>query len=58
MITLALPYPISANRYLQTRVIRKGAASMAMAYVSAAAEALKAGWVVVAQVLKSFRENF
>ena len=47
MITLTLPYPISANRYWQTRVIRKGAQSMAMTYVSAEAKAFKekVGWL-------------
>ncbi len=41
MITLTLPYPVSANRYWQTRVIRKGSQSMAMTYVSAEAKAFK-----------------
>lgn len=47
MITLTLPYPISANRYWQTRVVRKGAQSMAMTYVSAEAKAFKerVGWL-------------
>lgn len=50
MITLTLPYPISANRYWQTRVIRKGAQSMAMTYVSAEAKAFKekVGWLAKA----------
>lgn len=47
MITLTLPHPISANRYWQTRIIRKGAQSMAMTYVSAEAKAFKekVGWL-------------
>lgn len=47
MITLTLPYPISANRYWQTRVIRVGAQSRAMTYVSAEAKAFKeqVGWL-------------
>lgn len=50
MITLTLPYPISANRYWQTRVIRKGAQTMAMTYVSAEAKAFKekVGWLAKA----------
>lgn len=49
MIELTLPYPISANRYWQTRVIRKAgtAQHMAMTYVSAEAKAFKerVGWL-------------
>lgn len=43
MITLTLPYPVSANRYWQTRVIKpKGSKfHQAMTYVSAEAQAFK-----------------
>lgn len=41
-ITLTLPYPVSANRYWASRVIRKGAQSMAVTYVSAEAKEFKA----------------
>ena len=47
MITLTLPYPISANRYWATRVINKGGKSMALTYVTAEAKAFKeaVGWL-------------
>ncbi|MBS3018557.1 hypothetical protein DJFAAGMI_01289 [Comamonas sp. PE63] len=50
MITLTLPYPISANRYWKTRVIRKGCSRVAMTYVSAEAKAFKqhVGWLAKA----------
>ncbi|MPS93791.1 RusA family crossover junction endodeoxyribonuclease [Comamonas sp.] len=50
MITLTLPYPISANRYWQTRVIKVGAQSRAMTYVSSEAKAFKeqVGWLAKA----------
>lgn len=41
MITLTLPYPVSANRYWASRVIRKGAHSMPVTYVTAEAKAFK-----------------
>lgn len=43
MITLTLPYPVSANRYWQTRVIKPkgGKFHQAMTYVSAEAKAYK-----------------
>lgn len=43
MITLTLPYPVSANRYWQTRVIKPkgGKFYQAMTYVSAEAKAFK-----------------
>ncbi|MFS4515917.1 RusA family crossover junction endodeoxyribonuclease [Delftia tsuruhatensis] len=46
-VTIVLPYPVSANRYWQTRVIRKGATHMALTYVSAEAKAFKekVGWL-------------
>lgn len=55
MITLTLPYPISANRYWQTRVIRKGDQSMAMTYVSAEAKAFKekVGWLAKAAGIRA-----
>lgn len=55
MITLTLPYPISANRYWQTRIIKVGAQSRAMTYVSTEAKAFKeqVGWLAkAAGVLK------
>lgn len=44
MITLTLPYPVSANRYWQTRVIKPkgGNFHQAMTYVSAEAKEFKA----------------
>ena len=47
MITLTLPYPISANRYWATRVINKGGKFMALTYVTAEAKAFKeaVGWL-------------
>lgn len=41
MITLRLPYPISANRYWRTRVIKIKGEWTAMTYVSAEAKAYK-----------------
>lgn len=55
MITLTLPYPVSANRYWQTRVIKMGGLPRAMTYVSAEAKAFKeqVGWLAkAAGVLK------
>jgi crossover junction endodeoxyribonuclease RusA len=50
MITLTLPYPISANRYWQTRVIKVGAQSRATTYVTNEAKAFKeqVGWLAKA----------
>ena len=50
MITLTLPYPISANRYWQTRVIKVGQQSRAVTYVSSEAKAFKeqVGWLAKA----------
>ena len=49
MITLALPYPISANRYWASRVIKAKATGqwMAMTYVTPEAKAYKKsiGWI-------------
>lgn len=49
-IVLTLPYPISANRYWSTRVIKPktGGPAMAMTYVSAEAKAYKeqVAWIV------------
>ena len=48
MITLTLPYPISANRYWATRVVTpKGGRPMAMTYVTPEAKAYKeqVGWL-------------
>lgn len=44
MITLTLPYPVSANRYWQTRVIKPkgGKFYQAMTYVSTEAKEFKA----------------
>ena len=43
MIHLVLPYPISANRYWATRVVKpKGGAARAMTYVTPEAEAYRA----------------
>ena len=46
MITLTLPYPISANRYWASRVINKGGKFMALTYVTSAAKEFKedVGW--------------
>lgn len=41
-IVLSLPYPISANRYWATRVIKTGGKSTAVTYVTADAKAYKA----------------
>lgn len=50
MTTLTLPYPVSANRYWQTRVIKMGGLPRAMTYVSAEAKAFKeqVGWLAKA----------
>ena len=50
MITLTLPYPISANRYWQTRVIKVGAQSRSTTYVTNEAKAFKeqVGWLAKA----------
>lgn len=61
MITLTLPYPISANRYWQTRVIKVGQQSRAMTYVSSEAKAFKdqVGWLAkAAGVLKPIAGRF
>ena len=47
MITLSLPYPLSANRYWRTRVMR-GPRPIAQTYVSAEAEAYKADVMAIA----------
>ncbi len=54
-VTIVLPYPVSANRYWQTRVIRKGTTSMAMTYVSTEAKAFKerVGWLAKAAGVRS-----
>lgn len=50
MITLTLPYPISANRYWQTRVIKVAGQTRAMTYVSTEAKVFKeqVGWLAKA----------
>ena len=56
MITLKLPYPISSNRYWETRVIRVKATGKwtAMTYVSAEAKAYKehVSWLAKAAGVK------
>lgn len=47
MMTLSLPYPISANRYWRHRVVR-GPRPMAQTYVSQEAEAYKADVLAIA----------
>lgn len=44
MITVVLPYPVSANRYWRTRVVK----NIAMTYVSSEAKAYKeqVGWIL------------
>ncbi|MEI5996812.1 RusA family crossover junction endodeoxyribonuclease [Paraburkholderia bengalensis] len=49
MITVTLPYPISANRYWRTRVIKpKAGPAIVSTYVSAEAKAYKeqVGWIL------------
>jgi crossover junction endodeoxyribonuclease RusA len=49
MITLKLPYPVSANRYWATRVVTpKGGRPMAITYVTAEAKQYKetVGWLI------------
>lgn len=49
MITIKLPYPVSANRYWASRVITpKGGRPMALTYVTAEAKAYKeqVGWIL------------
>ncbi|MEN6644600.1 MAG: RusA family crossover junction endodeoxyribonuclease [Armatimonadia bacterium] len=48
MITLCLPYPLSANRYWRTRVMR-GPRPIAQTYVSPEAEAYKADVLAIAR---------
>lgn len=52
MITLTLPYPISANRYWASRIItpKAGGRAMAMTYVTAEAKEFKetVGWIAKA----------
>lgn len=56
MITLKLPYPVSANRYWATRVVTpKGGRPMAMTYVTAEAKAYKesVGWLLKAHGVRA-----
>ena len=56
MITLILPYPISANRYWASRIITpKGGKSMALTYVTSEAKAFKeqVGWLAKAAGVRS-----
>lgn len=50
MITLVLPYPISANRYWATRVVKMAGKPRAMTYVTPEAKAFKdqVGWLAKA----------
>lgn len=56
MITLTLPYPISANRYWASRIITpKGGKPMALTYVTSDAKAFKeqVGWMAKAAGVRS-----
>lgn len=56
MITLKLPYPVSANRYWATRVVTpKGGRPMAMTYVTAEAKQYKetVGWLIKANGVRA-----
>ena len=56
MITLKLPYPVSANRYWATRVVTpKGGRPMAMTYVTAEAKQYKetVGWLIKAHGVRA-----
>ena len=50
MITLTLPYPISANRYWATRVVKMAGKPRAMTYVTTEAKAFKdqVAWIAKA----------
>lgn len=50
MIRLTLPWPVSANRYWATRIVKpKGRPAMAMTYVTAEAKAYKAQAELIAR---------